>query len=201
MVIAYRRTREGPARIQRWRWPIGGFNVFAHGANGSRITFVVRAIKYWWKKKRGEKKKSGIYDFSGAPSEKREENDIHAGDGSWSAAVRFGGGAKGPQYFKPSIPPPAQPRCPMVIRYFFPNVHANTPFTYPLPIATKFTLCLGMKIRVVATRPFGVTFMRNWVIRWKQLSVLKRKRRCSRHRSFQWNAAGQYPNRFSKDNF
>lgn len=25
------------------------------------------------------------------------------------------------------------PRCPMVIRYFFPNVHANTPFTYVPP--------------------------------------------------------------------
>lgn len=73
--------------------------------------------------------------------------------------------------------PHTNPRCPMVIRYFFPNVHANTPFTYPLLIATEFTLSLGMKIRVVATRPFGVTFMRNWVIRWKQLSVLKRKRR------------------------
>jgi len=28
----------------------------------------------------GGKKKSGIYDFSGAPSEKREENDIQPGD-------------------------------------------------------------------------------------------------------------------------
>jgi hypothetical protein len=36
---------------------------------------------------RGEIKKSGIYDFSGAPSEKREENDIQAGD--YGGAVQW----------------------------------------------------------------------------------------------------------------
>lgn len=138
----------------------------------------------------GGKKKSGIYDFSGAPSEKREENDIQPGD--CGGAVRWQ--CKGTAIFQTVSPAARAPsRCPMVIRYFFPNVHANTPFTYPLPIATKFTLSLGMKIRVVAaTRPFGVTFMRNWVIRWKQLSVLKRKRRC-RRRSFRWNVVGLCP--------
>jgi len=35
----------------------------------------------------GGKKKSGIYDFSGAPSEKREENDIQPGD--CGGAVRW----------------------------------------------------------------------------------------------------------------
>jgi len=123
-----------------------------------------------------------------------------------TVAVWSGGGAvrwqcKGTAIFQTVSPAARAPsRCPMVIRYFFPNVHANTPFTYPLPIATKFTLSLGMKIRVVAaTRPFGVTFMRNWVIRWKQLSVLKRKRRC-RRRNFRWNVVGPCPGRFSREN-
>lgn len=104
---------------------------------------------------------------------------------------------KGPQYFKPF--PPHRTRCPMVIRYFFPNVHANTPFIYifiysharrtpfsvrllPNSPSAVFSIlllllfCRGLRMEiirvVVATQPIWGTFMKNWVILGKQLLLL-----------------------------
>lgn len=103
---------------------------------------------------RREKKKSGIYDFSGAPSEKREENDIQGPTTGGSAAVpaaAFGGTAIFQTVF-PAARPRSPPPMPNGHSLFFPECPRKHPVyvVYPLPIATKFTLSLGTKIRVVA---------------------------------------------------
>lgn len=126
----------------------------------------MRKIEREREKERREKRRVEFMIFRGhrVKNEKKtiSQPGVGGGGGSGGGSSEVRWRCKGTVIFQTVSPATrALSRCPMVIRYFFPNVHANTPFTYPLPIATKFTLSLGMKIGVVATRPFGVTFMRN----------------------------------------
>lgn len=215
MIIAYRCGWGGRARYSGGR-PIGGFNVFAHGATGGgRITFVVRAIKYWWKKrkKKGEKRERrekkeewNLWFFGGTEWKTRRKRYPTGGE----TARRYGGGVavrwrcKGTAIFQtvsataaaraPSSHPPPMPNGHSLFFPECPRKHPVYIYVPPSDRYRKFTLCLGMKIRVVATRPFGVTFMRNWVIRWKQLSVYRiywKGNVGTAHRSFRWYFVGQ----------
>lgn len=133
--------------------------------------YIKRETESEWEGREKKREERNLWFFGGTERRVKNEKKTISECGARGARGRVGGGggdgaAKGPQYFKlPSPPSPAQRPDAQWSFVIFSRMSTQTPrlrTPFRLPY-TEFTLCsLGMKIRVVATRLFGVTFILIW---------------------------------------